>query len=149
MAIEYALTLAGSTPVERVAKRALPGLDERPTGTPPLLSADLWERYGFQVTVYAGRHGYLDAETDDGSLTWKPKTYVSVGFRMDKFADFQWSIPHMLTIVRRVMTGGGEDAMLTFNGDYALLTRFAGKLAKHRREDWWASYPAADSVIPG
>jgi hypothetical protein len=59
MAIEYRLLLDGNTGVEQVADP-----DERPTGTPPLLHADLYDRYGFEVTVRASRDGYYDAESD-------------------------------------------------------------------------------------
>lgn len=147
MALEYRLTLAGSTPVEQVAQRALPDPGERPTGTPPVLSAELWDQYGFSVTVRAGKNGYFAVESDNGMWEWEPHTYVSLGFRMDKFDDFDREISNMLTIVRRVLETGSEDAILVVNSDYLLLTRLDGELVKHRHEGWWTSYSAADSII--
>ncbi|UQU63950.1 SitI3 family protein [Couchioplanes caeruleus] len=149
MALDYRLTLAGTTPVDQVAERAYPDPDERPTGTPPLLSADLLERLGFSTTVRAGRNGYVDVLSDDGSWEWEPEEYVNLGFRMDKFADPQWNISNMLTVVRRVLTSGSEDAAFVFNGDVLLLTRLGGELVKHRRDGWWSSYAGADDIIPG
>jgi hypothetical protein len=146
MALEYRLTLAGTTPLEEVAARALPNVEERPIGTPPLLSANLFERYGFLLTVNAGRDGYFDAESEDGRWEWKPEAYVAVGFRMDKFGEFQWEVINMLTVVRRVLDTGPEDAAFAFNGDVLLLARFDGVLVKHRQA-WWHSYPGADQVI--
>ncbi len=147
MALEYRLTLAGTTPVDEVAARALPNLEERPTGTPPLLSKALFDRYGFLLTIHAGSDAYFDAMSDDGPWEWEPEAYVAVGFRMDKFADFRWEVRNMLTIVRRVLDTGTENAALVFNGDVLLLARFDGVLTKHRRS-WWDSYPDADQVIP-
>ena len=150
MALEYRLTLAGDIPVEQVGRRAFPQPDERPTGTPPVLAADFLERYGFSVTVRAGREGYVDVETDNGgSWEWEPEEYVNLGFRMDKFADSQWNVTNMLTVVRRVLQSGDEDAAFVLNGDVLLFTRFGGELVKHRREGWWTSYAAANDLIPG
>ncbi|MEV4639146.1 SitI3 family protein [Actinoplanes sp. NPDC049548] len=149
MAIEYRLTLAGTTQFEGVAERALPDPGERPVGTGSPLSVDLFRDLGFAVFVATGRNGYLDVESDEGPWEWEPDFYVSVTFRMDKEADPQWKVANMLTVVRRVLDTGSEDAVLVLNGDYVLLTRFGGELVKHRREGWWTSYAAADSIIPG
>ncbi|MEV8505241.1 SitI3 family protein [Actinoplanes sp. NPDC051475] len=148
MAIEYRLTLAGTAPVEQVAARALPDPDERPAGTESPLSVNLDERLGFAVFVSAGRNGYFDIESDSGPWEWEPEAYVSVTFRMDKEAEPQWKVPNMLTVVRRVLDTGPEDAVLVLNGDYVLLTRFGGDLVKHRHEGWWSNYAAADSIVP-
>src|SRR5262249_21297619 len=122
MAIEYRMTLACGTPVELLAERAFPAPEERPTGAPPLLSATLFDRYGFQVHLAAGENGYLDAD----GWEWKPPAYVSINFRFDKFADREWVVTNMITAVRRVLTTGPEDAAFIFNGDVLLLTRFYG-----------------------
>jgi hypothetical protein len=148
MALEYSFTLAGDIPVNRVAERALPDPAERPTGTAPLLSADLYDRYGFGVTVLAGRNGYFAAEGDAGMCEWEPAAYVSVDFRMDKFADPEWQVRNMLTVVQRLLRSGPEDAALTLNGDYQLLTRRNGTLLKHRYATWWSGYPTANAVVP-
>jgi hypothetical protein len=148
MALEYELTLAPATSVEEIARRALPDPAERPTGTPPLLSAGLVERYGFGVTVLAGLEGYVEAATETGRWEWEPAAYVSLTFRMDKFADPSWEVTNMLTIVRRVLDSGTEDAALVLNGNELLLTRFDGESAKHGRHDWWQTYAGANDLIP-
>jgi hypothetical protein len=148
MAIEYRLTLAGSTPVEHVAERALPDPAERPTGT-ARLSADLYERYGFDVTIRAGQNGYYDAESDNGTWEWEPDSYVAVTFRMEKNTDSARAVLNMLTVVRRLLDTGNEDAALVFNGDVLLFTRFKDGLVKHRRDGWWTSYEGANDRLPG
>jgi hypothetical protein len=149
MALEYRLTLAGETPVDQVAGRAFPEASERPTGIAPRLFADHKEKYGFNITIVAGQDGYLDLETDDGSWEWEPDSYVRVGFRLDKFGDIRWAVTNMLTVVRRVLDTGPEDATFDFNGDILLLARRAGELTKHRRDRWWDHYPSANHLIPG
>jgi hypothetical protein len=147
MATEYRLTLAGSTPVGYVAERAMPTPAERPTGTPPLLAADLYDRHGFELTILAGRNGYLDAESDSGVWEWEPASYVDVTFRMEQNAESDRAVGNMLLVLRRLLDTGSEDAALVLNGNWLLLTRFDGVLVKHR-ESWWGSYPAADDLIP-
>jgi hypothetical protein len=150
MAIEYDLVLAGVTSVEQVAERAYPDLDERPAGTGRLLVADLDVRYGFAATVLAGPSRYLDVLSDNGTWEWEPEPYTSVSFRMSKEVDdVGWQVRNMLTVVRRVLTSGLEDAAFAFNGDILLLTRLDGVLVKHRRETWWANYPGANDALPG
>ncbi|GAA2527422.1 SitI3 family protein [Winogradskya humida] len=147
MAIEYDLTLAGNIPVTMVAERALPDPDERPIGTPELLSIDLSSRYGFGVTILAGTDVYLDVETDQGSWEWEPDAATTIGFRLDKTADRKWAVVNMLTVVRRVLGSGAEDAALVLNGDVLVLARFDGVVVKHHRESWWGHYAGADEVI--
>jgi len=149
MSLDYRLTLAGSTPIEQVAERALPEPGERPIGVPPILSADLYDQYGFGVTIRAGRNGYVDVVADEGSWEWEPEDYVAIGFDVDKFADMQWVATNMLTVVRRVLATGPEDAALVQNSDVLLLTRFGGVLVKHRRDRWWGHYVGANQLIPG
>jgi hypothetical protein len=141
MALEYELTLAGSPPVAQVAERALPDVADRPTGTARLLTRDLYERYGFHVSVSAGADGYVSAESDDGLWEWEPATYVSVTFNLNKVADRKPAVENMLTVVRRVLDSGTEDAALVLNGDVLLLTRLDGVLREHHRDTWWAHYP--------
>ncbi|MFF5076274.1 SitI3 family protein [Actinoplanes sp. NPDC000266] len=147
MALEYRLTLAGDTPVNQVAARAFPEADERPTGVAPLLARDHLEKYGFGVSILAGRHGYLDLQTDDGSWEWEPDSYVRVSFRMDKFADSRDTVTKVLIVVRRLLETGTEDATFDFNGDVLLFARRDGEIVKHRRDSWWKRYPAADQLI--
>jgi len=149
MALEYELSLDGDIPVEQVAERAMPDDEERPKGTPPLLSADLYERRGFGVTVLADRDGYLEVAADHGRWEWEPEQYVSLTFRMDKAADPDRAVINMLTVIRRVLSTGPENAAFTLNGNELLFTRFDGVLVKHNRDDWWSSYPGADDLIPG
>lgn len=145
MAIEYRLTLDGTIPVEQVAERALPEPRERPTGTPPLLSVNLNQRYGFALTIRAGQNGYLEVESDHGMWEWEPQDYVAVTFRLDNEADTQWAVVDMLTIVRRLLESGPEDATLVLNGDYLLFRRVHGALIKHR-ESWWDNYNVANML---
>jgi hypothetical protein len=148
MAIEYRLVLAGDTPVEQVAERALPDPDERPTGTAPLLVADLYDRLGFEVTVLASQNGYFDADSDTGTWLWKPATFVAVTFRLDSDADSSWAVLNMLPVVRRLLDTGSEDAAFLLNGDVLLLTRFGDDLVKHRAR-WWNNYTGANDQVPG
>ncbi|GAA2642014.1 SitI3 family protein [Paractinoplanes durhamensis] len=149
MAIEYDLVLGGSTPIELVAARAFPALAERPTGVVPLLSAALFEPYGFEVTVLAEDDAYVEAASDQGRWEWEPVPSVSVGFRLGKAADPEWAVANMLSVVRRLLDSGDEDAALVLNSDLLVLVRADGKVVKHHRETWWSSYPAADQLIPG
>ena len=134
MAIEYRLALAGATPVELIAARAFPD---------PVR----FERDGFHAFLAARRNGYFDTASDDGDWQWEPPDYVAIDFRLDKFADRERVVTTMVTVVHRVLTTGPEDGAFTFNGDVLLFTRFAGKPVKHRRDTWWAAYPAADRLI--
>ena len=149
MSVDYRLTLAPGTPINQIAERALPEPGERPTGLPPLLSANLYEKYGFGISIRAGQNGYVDAESDHGLWEWEPAEYVAVAFQMDKFADPGWKVINMLTIARRVLMTGPEDAALVLNGDVLIFTRFGGELVKHNHDKWWANYPGADDLIPG
>lgn len=148
MAIEYSMTLAGDSPVNVVAERAFPEAGERPIGIAPRLSADHKEKYGFDVTVLAGQDGYLDLETDDGSWEWEPDAYVRIGFRLDNSVDARWAVTNVLTVVRRVLDTGPEDATFDFNGDILLFARRNGRLRKHRRDTWWERYSVGNQLIP-
>ncbi|MEU4159797.1 SitI3 family protein [Actinoplanes sp. NPDC026670] len=150
MALVYDLILIGDNSVEQVAERALPNPDERPTGTPPLLrSADLHERYGFNVSVLSRDIGYVAAESDNGMWEFEPDAHIAVTFYLDKSAELDWSITNMLTVIRRLLDSGDEDALLILDGDFLLLTRFGGTLTKHRRATWWDHFPTADETITG
>jgi hypothetical protein len=149
MATEYALTLAGGTPLEQVAERATPDSRDRPTGAGPLLHADLRERWGFELTIRSGRSRYVSARGDSGWWEWEPAPYVALTFRMDDSDDIHSQILAMLPIIRRVLSTGSEDAALTLNGDVLLLTRLDNEMLKHHSPDWWGHYPGADSLIRG
>ena len=149
MATEYTMTLAGDLPVAKVAERAFPEAGERPIGIPPRLSADHKEKHGFDVTILGGRDGYLDLDTDDGSWEWEPESYVRIGFRLNDAGDARWAVANLLTVVRRVLDTGPEDATFDFNGDILLFSRHDGRLTKHRRDTWWNRYDAANQLIPG
>jgi hypothetical protein len=150
VALVYDLILIGSGSVEQVAERALPKPDERPTGSPPLLrSADLQDRYGFNVSVLSREVGYIAVESDDGMWEFEPDAHVTVTFYLDKSAELDWSIGNMLTVIRRLLDSGDEDAVLILDGDLLILTRIDGALTKHRRLTWWDHFPAADELITG
>ncbi|WP_433791535.1 SitI3 family protein [Actinoplanes sp. CA-252034] len=150
MALVYDLILIGGSSAEQVAERALPKEDERPTGSPALLrSAELQDRYGFNVSILSREVGYIAAESDDGVWELEPGANVTVTFYLDKSAELDWSIANMLTIIRRLLDSGDEDAVLVLDGDFLIFTRLEGTLTKHRRATWWDHFPAADDVIDG
>ena len=147
MATEYRLTLAGDTPAVEVAERAMPDAQERPVGEPHLLAADLYEKYGFELIILAGRQGYFDAESDSGLWEWEPDPYIAVTFRMEKNADSDRATVNMLLAVRRILLTGPEDAALVLDGNYLLLNRVDGNLVKHRRDTWWQHYAAGNDLF--
>ncbi len=148
MSIEYRLTLAGETPVQEIVARALPEADVQADVAQPYV-ADVRDRYGFTVTVRAGRNGYHDAESDAGPWEWEPESYVNVTFRLDKTADPEQYVRGVVGLVARVLRAGAEDAALILNGDRLLLTRFGGVLAKHHRDLWWDHYGFPHEVVRG
>lgn len=149
MAIEYELVLSSGTSAEVLMQRAVPDPSERPAEKDSPIWAPLYDTYGFAVIAVAARSRYVDVMSDNGSWEWEPEPYASVTFRMDKFADPHWNVVNMLTVVRRVLDSGTEDAAFMFNGDVLLLTRFDGVLVKHRRQRWWDHYPGANEALPG
>ncbi|MEV0611066.1 SitI3 family protein [Polymorphospora rubra] len=148
MAIEYRLTLEGDIPLEQVAALAAPEATEAPASpeAPRLFTADLYERYGYAVSVYAGRNGYYDAEDDGSDWEWEPETYVNVSFRMAKNDPSEKGTPNMVAAVARILAGQPEDAALVLNGNWLLLTRVIGAIRKSR-QSWWTTYDA-DKFIP-
>ena len=149
MALEYELTLGGSTPAEQVLLRALPDPSERLSGPEFPLSVSLKDRYGFSVSVWTGRDRYIAVESDDGLWEWEPADCTILTLTMDKFAEPGWKVINMLTVVRRVLETGPEDAVLVLNSDNLLLARFGGIVTKHRRDAWWSHYAGADAIIGG
>ncbi|MFG3421227.1 SitI3 family protein [Micromonospora sp. NPDC049460] len=150
MAVEFRLTLAGSAPLEEVAELAAADVTEMPTPTdnPRLFSARLYEERGYALTIYAGRHGYYDAEDDDGTRwEWEPETYVDLDFSMHADDLVDKGIPNMAAAVARVLAGRSEDAALVQNGNWLLLTRVAGRVRKHR-QSWWDHYGVDRLVAP-
>jgi hypothetical protein len=79
--------------------------------------------------------------------SWEPPDYISLTFRLDKFADRTPTIINMLTVIRRVLDTGTEDAALTQNGDILLQTRTANTLTKHRHS-WWTAHSEATHQFP-
>ncbi|GAA1604891.1 SitI3 family protein [Actinoplanes couchii] len=148
MAFEYELILIGDGTAEQIAERAFPDPAERPAGAGPVLhSTGLRATHGFDVTLLTREFGYVSAESDDGMWEFEPDAHVSLTFYLDKSAEPEQSVPDMLTVVRRLLDTGPEDAVLLLDGDVLLLTRFAGALLKHRRNTWWNHHPAANTVI--
>ncbi|GLW34648.1 SitI3 family protein [Actinoplanes regularis] len=148
MAIEYRLTTAGSTPLREVAARAFPDPAETPDGTSGLLVADLHDRYGFGVTIYAGENGYIEAESDGSRWEWEPAQFVSTTFRMGKEIDLERALTAMLHAVKRLLDSGAEDVALDLNGNWLLLTRVNGVITKHKRDGWWEVHGVVDPIIP-
>jgi hypothetical protein len=150
MALEYRLTVATELPAEVIARRAFPDVAERPTttGRPGLLGGDLYDRYGYTVSVLADDQAYIEAaDSDDAMWTWEPPSSVDVTFTLDK-DDPDRGLRHLLPVVTRVLGSGDEDSALIFNGDYLLLNRIGGVLTKHRRAQWWDAKPWMDQLMP-
>ncbi|BEL12091.1 hypothetical protein Q0Z83_102820 [Actinoplanes sichuanensis] len=149
MSLDYTLTLATNAPAARIAARSLPEHLEWTPGTGSLLAIDLYETLGLDISLWADRHGYVDARSDDGMFEWEPDPLVSLAFNLDGPIDQQRAVANMINIVRGLLDSGHEDATLVINGDLLLLARFDRKIAKHNRERWWSAYPTANEIIPG
>jgi hypothetical protein len=150
MSLSYRLTLAGDSTAAEIAERAFPDPDEQPSGSGTTLSADLYDTYGFGVTVRTGRNGYVDAGADEiGQWEWKPDPYVALSFDIDDDIDRKQLAANLVTVVKRVLATGPEDAAFVVNGDYLLVARFGGQVVKHNHDRWWTYYPEADQVISG
>lgn len=149
MAIEFRLTLAGDVPLRQIADLAAPEATEKQVlpGYPPLLSADLYEQLGYAITITRGSDGYYDAEADNGELwEWKPIAYVNITFRMSPDDMGDMGISNMFATVARVLAARTEDAALTQNGNWLLLTRVKGIVRKHNLDLW---DDEALDIIPG
>ncbi|MEH1031878.1 SitI3 family protein [Micromonospora profundi] len=139
MATEYRLTLAGDIPLDALAGVVAPAEFEESAvdGGPRVLSADLSERCGYTVSIYAGSHGYFEADDGDGSVwEWEPERYVTIGFRLGKDGFSDRATREMLASVARVLGDRPEDAALILDADWLLLTRFSGTL-RRRAPSWW------------
>lgn len=147
MSLSYRLTLAGPVTVDELTERAFPDLTERPAGAGPAFAADVHEKYGFIASLRSGRNGYVDIETDDGDWEWEPDPFAAISFDVDDETNRDQLAVNLVTVVRRVLRSGSEDAAFVINGDYLLLGRFGGHVKKHSHERWWAFYPAADELI--
>lgn len=148
MATEYRLTLAGDIPLDVLARVVAPdGVEESAAdGRPRVLSADLSDRCGYTVSIYAGSHGYFEAEDGDGSVwEWKPERYVNIGFRLGKDGSSDRATREMLASVARVLGERPEDAALILDADWLLLTRFSETLRRHA-PSWWAVHGGEDLV---
>lgn len=139
MAIEFRLTLAGDIPLEQVAALAAPEATEKPAlpGYPRLFSANLNEHLGYAISIIKGSDGYYDAEADNGELwEWEPKAYVNISFRGSAGDMGDRGIPNMFATVARILAARTEDAALTQNGNWLLLTRVKGTIRKHNLDLW-------------
>ncbi|GIF35922.1 SitI3 family protein [Actinoplanes xinjiangensis] len=149
MSLDYTLTLASGATAAQIAARMPPEQPEWTPGTGSVLTADLYQTLGIDISLWADRHGYVDAMSDEGLFEWEPDPLVTVIFNLDGPIDREQAAANMIKIVHGLLESGPEDATLVINGDLLLVARFDGKIAKHNRERWWSAYPAADRVIPG
>ncbi|MDP9799435.1 hypothetical protein J2S43_007947 [Catenuloplanes nepalensis] len=148
MAIQYTLTLAAALSAEELAARAMPDPAQRPAGRPGLATADLYDSHGFALTVLTGKkNGYVEADSDMGVFEWEPADYSLVMFDLGPTDQLARPLAAMLTVVQRVLAGGGEDAVLVENDDVLLLKRFGGVLVKHGRPDFWEHYAGLDDLV--
>jgi len=148
MATEYRLTLAGDIPLDVLAGLVAPEKFEESAvdGGHRVLSADLSERCGYTVSIYAGSHGYFEAEDGDGSTwEWEPERYVTIGFRLGKGESSDRATREMLATVARVLGERPEDAALILDADWLLLTRFSGTLRRHA-PSWWGVHGGEELV---
>ncbi|MGW0435508.1 SitI3 family protein [Micromonospora sp. NPDC003197] len=137
MSIDYELTLASHVPLEELAKLVAPGATEGLSASGDrMLCAYLYDEYGYAVSILAGTNGYYEAEDSGTQWLWKPETYVDIAFHMRKDTLTEQGRPHMLRAVAIVLANRPEDAALTLNYDWLLLTRFDGKLRKHNVTGW-------------
>ncbi|GAB2963188.1 hypothetical protein GCM10027280_60070 [Micromonospora polyrhachis] len=140
MAIEYQLTLAGDIPLEQIASLAAPQATEAPPlpGYPRLFSAALEDECGYAISITAGNHGYYEAKDDDGSSwEWEPEAYIDIIFRLPKDDLTRKGVPNMVATVGRILAARPEDAALTLNGDWLLLTRIQGRIHKYNKAEWY------------
>ncbi|WP_434740413.1 SitI3 family protein [Micromonospora sp. SH-82] len=139
MGVEYRLTLAGGLSLDEVAALVAPHAKETTTsGGDRLLSTPTEDEPGYGVSIIEDREGWHEAESDDGQLwRWEPGRCVDVTFYMDKFADREGARGHMLRTVATVLAHRTEDAALTLNGDWLMLTRVNGKVLLHNAADWY------------
>jgi hypothetical protein len=148
MAVEYDLKLLTDASPEQVAERAFPGQPTTPWKH--LLTIDLYDSQGFEVTIRRDDTGYVGGVGDDGAWEWDHgRAAVRVGFRLDR--DHGVSADVLLTrAVARVLAAGEEDAVFRINGDTLLLTRLDGVQRKHHRPTWWDSGDTpTNEIIPG
>ncbi|MER7889297.1 SitI3 family protein [Micromonospora sp. NPDC094482] len=141
MSIDYQLALAGDIPLERLSELAAPGATETlsPAGN-RLMSADLYDENGYGVSIVPGDHGYYEAESDGGEVwSWEPDRFVDITFHMGKDTMAEKGVPNMLKAVAAVLSDRSEDAALTLNSNWLLLTRNDGVLRRHR-PDWWSHH---------
>jgi hypothetical protein len=148
MALEYDLTLLTDDDPAQVAGRAFPGQPTTPWED--LLTIDLYDSQGFEVTIRRDDTGYVGGVDDDGAWEWDHhRPAVRVAFRLDK-GDRRHRATILVTqAVARVLATGDEDAVFRINGDTLLLTRLDGVRRKHHRATWWDSGDTPfNDVIP-
>lgn len=146
--MRYTLTLAAALSAEELAARAMPEPAHRPTGRPGLATADLYDSHGFALTVVTGKqNGYVEADSDLGVFEWEPADYSLVTFDLGKTDEIGRALAAVLTVVRRVLDSGDEDAVLVENDDVLLLKRFGGVLVKHGRADFWEHHAGLDDLV--
>jgi hypothetical protein len=149
MALEYDLTLLTDASPEQVAERAFPGQPTTPWEH--LLTIDLYDSHGFEVTIRRDDSGYDGGVGDDGNWEWEhDRAAVRVAFRLDKGDRRHRATLRLTRAVARVLATGEEDAIFRINGDTLLLTRLDGVQRKHHRATWWDSGDTTtNEIIPG
>jgi hypothetical protein len=149
MALEYDLTLVTDAGPGQVAGRAFPGQPTTPWKH--LLTIDLYDSHGFEVTIRRDDTGYVGGVGDDGNWEWDHgRSAVSVGFRLSWDRSVCEDTLLVTRAVARVLATGEEDAVFRVNGDTLLLTRLDGVQRKHHRATWWDSGDTTtNEIIPG
>ncbi|MGW6281640.1 SitI3 family protein [Kribbella sp. NPDC055071] len=123
MAIEYWLQLNTSTTPAAVGQVLVP----------PLVQID-WDNT--EVFAYKGESGLSVTVRADGEADLVlEEPDVSVGFRLDKFADFPAQYDELVRVVVRLLTAESGDAVLQQDYERILLLRRADSLTIS--EDFW------------
>lgn len=140
MALDADLVIVGAADPGSVLERAWLAL---PTRAPVerldngALVADLFASYGFALSAFASKHGYVDANADGTMWEWELAQHVVLGFRFRKEFDMGVSRAAMLRIVARILATGNEDVVLAFNSDVLLLRRLNGRLERFEARGFW------------
>ena len=126
MALDYMLAVIGRTTPDAMAERlGFPRQDF-------VIKRGLWTTRQadrlFILTLHRAEHGYFEHE----AWVRKPKEYLSVGFRLDKFrSDEAMRVLHKL--VARALASGDEDMLFLGPDDFLRFERVNGRVRRRRQ----------------
>ena len=140
MALDYALTIAGTIPLQQILERAFPTGAERPGVEHQgkvWIAKDLFERHGFDMRWRNATNGYHSVDMNGQTWTWEPKEYTRVSFRLNKSFDRKRALATVQKVVSRLLASGTEDMALLFNGEVLLVLRMSGDLRRYGAAREW------------